>query len=384
MTHSDSGSKRDLPRLAMLREMTDRTVLQQVFSHGQVTRFELAATTGISKPTISESVRRLELAGLLESAGAAMSGRRGRVATFYQLSAQAGWVFGLEVDQGGTRVRAVDLLGNIFLDNSYPPVAAGDVAAQSKLLRRVVRSMVRAGTAAHGNLRSAALSVANPVDPVRHSIIAMPDSPFPEGQVRLDELLPDIGDASLLVDNDVNFAARAERTFGQAQGASSFVYLYVGAGMGMGLFIGDRLVRGAHGLAGEVGELTAHTNGRPSLARVLSEAGFGRADAPAVDVDAVVAALDTPNTAHSARIDRMAGAIGEAIRATCAVIDPELIVLGGPIGGHAEMVQRVRAEVASGWPSRLRIERSGIGHWAALQGAVHAALENGRAALVGG
>ena len=329
VTEPGDGGGRDLPRLALLREITDKTVMEQVFSRGQVTRFELAATTGISKPTISESVRRLESAGLLESAGT-MTGRRGRVPTYYKLSQHAGWVFGLEVDQSGTRIRAVDLLGDAFLDEDYPPVAAGDADAQITVLHRAVQSVVAAGTAAHGILRAAALSVANPVDPVSHAIVAMPDSPFPEGHIRLVDLLPDIGGAPVVIDNDVNFAALAERAFGLPREVHSFAYLYVGAGMGMGLFIDDRLVRGAHGLAGEIGELVAPTDRRPTLARVLSEAGFGRAGAPALDVEAVLSMLDSPTVTNIRRIDRMAAAVGAAIRATCFVVDPELIVLVGP------------------------------------------------------
>ncbi len=380
MTGSGEGRGRELPRLAMVRELTDGTVLEYVYTHGRVTRFELAATTGISKPTISESVRRLELAGVLVSAGE-MGGRRGRVPTYYELSPQAGWVFGLEVDQAGTRVRGVDLMGNVFLDNAYPPVGPGDTAGQIRSLHRVVRSLVKDGTSAHGLLRSAAFSVANPVDPVSQAIVAMPDSPFPEGHVRIDEVIPDVGGAYLLIDNDVNFAALAERASGSAQDVSSFAYLYVGAGMGMGLFIGDQLVRGAHGLAGEIGELTAPAARRPTLARVLSEAGFGRSEAPAVDVAAVLAALESPGV-HAQRIGRIAGAVGDAIRATCAVVDPELIVLGGPIGSHPVMVERTRSQVKASWPGRLRIERSALGQWPALQGAVRAALERGRADLV--
>jgi len=43
----------------MVRELTDRTVLDCVYATGCVTRVDVARLTGISKPTISESVRRL-------------------------------------------------------------------------------------------------------------------------------------------------------------------------------------------------------------------------------------------------------------------------------------------------------------------------------------
>jgi len=89
-------------------------------------------------------------------------------------------------------------------------------------------------------------------------------------------------------------------------------------------------------LAGEIGELLAPATGRPTLARVLSEAGFGGAVAPALNVDAVLAILDAPAAADGQRAEQLVAAVGDAIRATCAVVDPELIVLGGPMGVDEE------------------------------------------------
>lgn len=58
---TDGGPGRELPRLGLLREMTNGAVLEQVFARGRVTRAELSALTGISEPTISQSVRRLRM-----------------------------------------------------------------------------------------------------------------------------------------------------------------------------------------------------------------------------------------------------------------------------------------------------------------------------------
>ena len=65
--------------------------------------------------------------------------------------------------------------------------------------------------------------------------------------------------APVLVDNDVNLAALAEHRAGNAAGRLASPYVYVGAGRGLGLYIGDQLIRGAHGLAGEIGFLPAST-----------------------------------------------------------------------------------------------------------------------------
>ena len=64
--------------------MSDERVLRAVMDSGQLTRAELATRTGLSKPTVSDSVLRLTAAGLLRDTGERTSGR-GRVGLYYGL-----------------------------------------------------------------------------------------------------------------------------------------------------------------------------------------------------------------------------------------------------------------------------------------------------------
>ena len=57
---------------------------------------------------------------------------------------------------------------------------------------------------------------------------------------------------SLVVENDVDAAALAERAHGHGREVDSFAFVSVGTGIGMGLVIGGRLHRGVHGVAGEI------------------------------------------------------------------------------------------------------------------------------------
>ena len=52
------------PSLELLRELSDEHVLRALMTRDRMTRAELAAYTGISKPTVGESVRRLVMAGV--------------------------------------------------------------------------------------------------------------------------------------------------------------------------------------------------------------------------------------------------------------------------------------------------------------------------------
>lgn len=364
-----SDPDRPLPRLAMLRAMTDRAVLDHVFVHGRTTRAELAATTGISKPTISESVRRLETAGALRATGTDQTGRRGRIATFYELAADAGRVVAAEVNQQGIRTVTTDLTGTIL--------ASGQHAPDDRPMTTTVRDAVAAaGQAGSGPVRATAVSVANPVDPVTHEVVELPGSPFPEGRLRAGEIGRDV-----LLDNDVNFSALAERREGAAREAKSFAYVYVGAGLGVSLYVGDQLVRGSHGLAGEIGYLDSSGS---TLASALADQGFGRSDAPSLDVDAILTTLDhAAGDAVAAERLRLLGAtLGRAVAAICTIVDPDLVLLGGPAGSRPGLVAEIRRTVRAATPGPVRVEAGSVTDSAALRGALLSALDHGRDALV--
>src|SRR4029453_438366 len=120
--------------------------------------------------------------------------------------------------------------------------------------------------------------------------VPMAGTPFPEGLLSPADMIGDLVAVPVLVDNHVNLAALAEHRLGRAAGASSFAYVCVGAGLGVGLYIGGQLIRGAHGLAGEIGYLPGVVS--PTLAGDLATGGFGRSDAPSNDVAAVLDLLD--------------------------------------------------------------------------------------------
>ena len=381
-----------LPSMGLLRELTDQIVLDTVFADAPITRAEVAQRTGISKTTVSEAVRRLERVGLLVEAGA-QRGRPGRVGTYYRVAADAGFVLAVELNQAGVKVCAADVLGTPFREVTQPPVEVREPEQVAAQLRAVVAEAIDAGRTDHQRLLAVGVSVAKPVDPVSKRVIDLLDTPYPEGQIQPGEVLGDLlADVPLLVDNDVNLAAIAERWHGAAREVSSFAYVYLGAGMGLGLVIDDKLVRGARGVAGEIGYLSVASTkagpGRHTFARAVAAGGFGPDDLrDALPQDTVTGAklvldlAERGDVRARAIVADEARTIGEAVAAVCAVVDPELVILGGPIGAHPALLAPVRATVAELAPLPPPVSTGALGDGASLQGALVLALQRGRANL---
>ncbi|SER66120.1 Sugar kinase of the NBD/HSP70 family, may contain an N-terminal HTH domain [Streptomyces sp. yr375] len=410
-----------LPSMALLRELTDQIVLDTVFEQAPITRAEIAQRTGISKTTVSESVRRLERMKLLLPAGE-QRGRQGRVGTYYQVAADAGFVVAVDLHPTEIRLCAADLFGRAFLETTHQPVPPRNPDHIARQVRALVAGAIEEGSVGHGRPLAIGVSVANPVDPRTSAVIPLADTPYPEGVFQPQEALAGLTDAPLLVENDVNLAAVAERRHGAAREAESVAYVFIGAGMGMGLVVGDRLVRGARGVAGEIGYLSVGSQPpetgddvgigsgigvRHGFARAVAAAGFGsrrhntkadgagRADgADGVDgadtadsADAVVVAREIFRLAAEgdvealAVIEREGRTIGEAIATVCAVVDPELVLLGGPIGSHPALLDVVRETVNRLAPLPPPVEAGALGEAAPLRGALTVALRRARSDL---
>jgi predicted NBD/HSP70 family sugar kinase len=81
-------------------------------------------------------------------------------------------------------------------------------------------------------------------------------------------------------------------------------------------------------------------------------------------------------------VDSVASRLGTAIATVSAILDPELVVLGGGIGASPLLLRPVRGAAAALVPMTARIETSLLGERAALQGAIAVALQAARTSLL--
>src|SRR3954452_18807880 len=107
------------PSLELLRSLTDEHVLRALMTEPRLTRAGLAARTGISKPTVSESVRRLTDAGLVRDTGERTTGR-GRVGTYYGLAADLGCALVASIAPEGVVAETLDVHGAVLAREVVP------------------------------------------------------------------------------------------------------------------------------------------------------------------------------------------------------------------------------------------------------------------------
>lgn len=382
-------------RLSLLRELGEQAVLETIFREGPITRPQISTSTSLSKPTVSAAVSRLEHAGLVHAAGM-RAGQRGRKPVAYMVSAQAGFVVGGDIGGSNVRVAASDLFGEPICDCKHPTTKEGSRAVGVQVLEMVSEVIEQAG-ATHGRPLALAISAPGVVDQKSGRVTSLAYNVAPEGGFDPLEVIRDRFDLPVLVENNVNLAAVGEKWFGLARGVSTMVFIAIGAGIGMGMIINDELVRGAHGAAGEIGYLPLvgdPFNPRHRLHGGLEDevgaagivAAFnerrGPDDPDLSSVHEVFELAVAGSTAARSVVDHVASRLGTAIATVCAIIDPELVVLGGGIGSSPLLLRPVRGSAAALVPITARIETSLLGEQAALKGAIAVALRAARTQLL--
>ena len=262
------------------------------------------------------------------------------------VSSRAGFVVGGDIGGTNVRVAAADLFGEPICDLKRPTAKNGGRAVGMQVLEMVTAVIDQAG-AVHGPPLALGISSPGVVDQTSGRVTSLAYNVVPEGGFDPLEVIRDRFDLPVLVENNVNLAAVGEKWFGLARGVSTMVFIAIGAGIGMGIIIDDEVVRGAHGAAGEIGYLPLVSdpfNPRHRLHGGLEDeigaAGIVAAfnERRAVDdpelssVHDVFELAAAGNAAARAVVDHVASRLGTAIATVCAILDPELVVLGGGIG----------------------------------------------------
>jgi predicted NBD/HSP70 family sugar kinase len=370
-------------------------VLETIFRRGPITRPEIATTTKLSKPTVSAAVSRLEQAGLVLAAGT-RAGQRGRKPVSYMVSSRAGFVVGGDIGGSNVRVAAADLFGEPICDLKRPTAKDGSRAVGVQILEMVSEVIDRASNV-HGAPLALGISSPGVVDQASGRVTSLAYNVVPEGGFDPLEVIRDRFDLPVLLENNVNLAAVGEQWFGLARGVYTMVFVAIGAGIGMGIIIDDEVVRGVHGAAGEIAYLPLVGDpfdprhrlhggledeiGATGIVTAFNEQR-GPDDPELSSVHDVFDLAVAGNAVARSVVDHVASRLGTAIATVCAILDPELVVLGGGIGASPLLLGPVRGAAAALVPITARIETSLLGERAALQGAIALALHAARTALL--
>ncbi len=377
------GGELAAARPQLIRALNGRLLLGHIRDRGPCSRAELARISGLSKPTVSVALADAERAGLVRTAGQ-RTGRPGRSALLYEVRPEAGFILGLDVGAQYVRGALADLAGGIRARSSVRSRASSVRGRVGELVGLADKLCAEAGLARAG-ITQTVIGSPGVYDPRRNAMALTGGLPGWDRPAVLERLREAFG-PSLAVENDVDAAALAERAHGHGCEADSFAFISVGTGIGMGLVLGGRLVRGAHGVAGEIaympmsgGEGTdpGDARRRGALEASASASAVVRAARRAgmrgqVSARRVFAAAAKGDERAAAVVAEEARLVARLLCAVVTVIDPRLIVLGGGIGQAPGFAAEVTRELRDLAPVMPEVRVSALGTEAVVDGCLAA------------
>ncbi|MFJ5550730.1 ROK family protein [Streptomyces sp. NPDC093225] len=368
------------------RALNDRHALRLLQDEGPLTAARLKELTGLSRPSVADLVERLTEAGLVEVVGESGAQRRGPNAKVYGIVARRAHLAALDVRTDSARAVVADLLGRPLAEADLPVDAVDEAVA---LLEELA-----AGVGAEA-LHTVCVGAPGLVDPATGELRDTAGLPswHPGLVAALQQRLP----ARILVENETNLAAVAERAEGACRDTDSFVLLWLGDGVGAAVLLDGKLRRGASGGAGEIGFLPVPgTGGLPSatgcdggfhsLTGAAAVAALADRHGFAGPADAAVRAALAAGPPAKAFLNELAERIALGAAAVAAVLDPGCVVLGGHVGhaGGDPLAARVADRLAALTPVATAVRATALGDSAVLRGALLTARAAAQDAVFGG
>jgi predicted NBD/HSP70 family sugar kinase len=352
----------------------------------------LAKLTGLSRQTTTQVVLELERDGWLQVSGR-MQGPLGRSAPTYEINPASAFVLGIRLEGSVLQMALADLRGTVVAEVSEPTEPRGGLEVVHQVGRLFDRLSTQSGVA-RSAVRLGVMGSPGVVDPKSGHIDIAPSIPH-LGDINVVEALRRELGLPLSIENGVKLAALGELWQGVARGKRNFAYFGIGSGVGMGIIAEGKLIRGGSGAAGEVAYLPV--GGDPfdpaglvkgtfemavnSAALLRRYRSYGGQDSSSVGD--VFIALSRQDGAAVAAIEETARLAAVAISAVAAILDPELVVLGGSIGRRPEMSGRVASLLSRLFRKPLEVRSSSLADRATLVGALGEALNQLHASLFG-
>ena len=263
------------------------------------------------------------------------------------------------IDIGGTKIAGalVDESGNILRELRVP-TPADDPKALTQAVAELIREL-----AVGQEVLGAGIAAAGFIDAEQSNIVYAPNLSWRNEPFKAEvEALVDV---PVILENDANAAGWAEYRFGAGRGYKHMVMLTIGTGVGGAVIADSRMLRGGFGIAGELGHIRVVPDGRlcgcgqhGCLESYGSGSALLRSARELADSDDPLGArlrqLEaekgqlTGAEVYAAILEKDPGAlkllaelgswIGQAIGSLVAVLDPEIVVIGGGVSAAGDLL----------------------------------------------
>lgn len=339
-------------------ESKELVILRLIHAQQNISRTELVRQSGFSGGLVSEITQRL-ITKRLVAPSAPRPSSAGRKALGLTLRHDAAYVIGVDLGSYYLRVVVTDIVGNVVLKSqTQTRLHEGRERVLAGTFSAIEQAMAECGIPIQ-NIRGIGVGHSGIVDATRGLVLSFPrPAQMAEWKnVPLRNMLQDRYAMRCVVEDSVGAIAVAELRFGTGNNLSDFIYIDVGMGIGAGIILNGDLYRGPGGGAGEFGHLTvvdkgplcccgnsgcletvascaaiigavnsAIQQGVDSRIRELAEEHLDR-----VSIELIGEAARQNDSLAFRVFDRAVGYIGIALADVVNLLNPTVVIFGGPL-----------------------------------------------------
>lgn len=378
----DDGLVRDISTglsQSGVRDHNERLLLSLIQRHGGLPASDLAKRAGLSPPTVSSILRRLEAEGLVLK-GEPVRGKVGKPSTPMQLSKDGAFSFGLKIGRRSAELVLMDFIGETRQErqlNYVRPLPQEIFDFVDRSITEITREMSDDQTRRICGLGiGAAFELWHwPDEDARQR------AEFSEWkEIDLRSSLHGLTGLPISLLNDATAACQAEHTFGRGKEFRDYAYFFIGAYIGGGIVLDHTVYEGRQGNAGALGSLRSIGPNGESM-QLVEMASIRQLEQRLHEVDLDPRQLwsDPESWSELSRyvdpwLRQTAQELSKAALSVCSVIDFEAILIDGafPEAIRLDLVERVRRYVTTQDTRGLiapQIEAGSIGRKARAIGA---------------
>ena len=305
-------------------------------------------------------------------------------------------MYAIGIDIGGTKIGGalVSEDGQIVREHKVPTPATDPEAIADAVVELVAELSTGVEVTAVG------VAAAGFIDNERSTIYYAPNLSWRNEPFKA-KLASRLG-LPVFIENDANAAGWAEYRFGAGRGVKHMIMLTIGTGVGGAIIVDGRMIRGGFGIAAELGHINVVPDGvlcgcgqrgclepygsgtallKAAKQFVASGAPEARrlaelqAEAGTLTGVQVYQAIQERDSGALALLKDLGEVLGRAVASMVAVLDPELVVIGGGVSAAGDLLlEPIRKAYLEHLPARgfrpeLRIEAATLVNDAGVVGA---------------
>ncbi len=345
------------------RNFNRASVMKLILENPGIDRTRLAEATGLTGAAVTRIVQELMNAGLLADTGALdETGGRGRRRTGLEVAGNGGYVLGLGILAFNSSVALTDITGRTIDTLAVEPSQISDPTQTLDEIAAAAKSLIEKHGLREDRIFGAGAAIAGYLDRQGEIWERSPYLGWPAFNIR--RSLSDRLGLRIAVENVNRCIAVAESRMGCCRGAREILLVRAALGLGGAIISSGEILRGQNNQAGQIGHIPADPDGPvcscgkrgclntlASGSAILNELGISNSSNGGPDqmegrereLRNVLSRSLENDTAAIGAISQAGDALAKHCASLVHSIDPQTIVLTGPLGRNSTYCDAFKA-----------------------------------------